>query len=127
MQRCHTRLQERSHQQCPDHYATLHVPSDCNEAVLRAAYKRRSLQLHPDRAASRNQGAGVESSAAAFQQLQVAYDVLRDPQKRAIYDFGESAGSWEAAARARYFPPTEFRPFARPARTPLPSEWDLAY
>ena len=95
------------------------VATDCSDAVLRQAYKRRSLQCHPDR---RSIGDGT-ASTAAFQQLQTAFEVLRDPQRRTLYDFGEDR-DWELSAHARYFPPKEFRPFVRPARTPRPSEWE---
>ena len=123
LQRCHTRLAAaigRGGDPAPeDLYALLDVPCDCSDAVLRQAYKRRSLQCHPDR---RGAGDGT-ASTAAFQRLQTAFEVLRDPQRRSLYDFGEER-DWETAARARYFPPKEFRPFVRPSRTPRPSEWD---
>ena len=132
LQRCHARLQvaaatgggSRSGQS-PSHYTLLDVPCDCSEATLRSAYKRRSLQCHPDR---RGKGASSVDEADAtetFQRLQAAYEVLKEPKARAAYDFGTENADWEAEARARYFPPAAFRPFAKPARTTRPSsDWD---
>jgi len=120
LQRCHTRLHAAAAgERGPSHYTLLGVPCDCAEAQLRHAWRRASLRLHPDRATAQG---GEASSTAAFQAMQRAYDCLRDPAKRAEYDFGP-ARDWEAAARARHFPPREFRPFARrPPRQP--SQWD---
>ena len=126
LQRCHTRLAATTGcdgGRAPnDLYAILDAPCDCCDAVLRQAYKRRSLQCHPDRQGARDGAA----STAAFQQLQMAFEVLRDPQQRALYDFGDCR-DWETRIHARYFPPKEFRPFARPARAPRLSEWDPTY
>ena len=74
LQRCRTRLAADAGRSgvgaVGDLYALLDVPCDCSNAVLRQAYKRRSLQCHPDR----------QGTAAAFQQLQTAFETLRDPQ-----------------------------------------------
>lgn len=116
----------------PNPYTLLDVACDCTAEQLRAAYKRRSLQVHPDRLGARKAATGDTAGDAtgdatdrsAFQQLQAAYDLLKEPKARAIFDFGSETTDWELDARARYFPPTEFRPFARPSRTPRSAEWD---
>lgn len=52
-----------------------------DNAELKKAYYRMSLQWHPDKNAS-----SVEDTTVIFQQIQEAYRVLSDPQERAWYD-----------------------------------------
>ena len=97
----------------------LDVPCDCGAAALKQAYRRQSLRVHPDRCG----GGDGDASTGAFQELQHAYDLLRDEGRRAEYDFGSARReTWEAAMRAHYFPDPVFRPFVRPQRHA--SEWD---
>jgi hypothetical protein len=58
---------------------------NCSSDEIKKAYKKRSLQLHPDRLAQK----GIQVTAEhnqQFQQLKEAYDVLSDPRKRRLYD-----------------------------------------
>lgn len=58
-----------------------HATSD----AIKKAYKKRSLELHPDRLLQR----GIEVTPEhnmRFQKMKEAYDVLSDPRKRRIYD-----------------------------------------
>ena len=67
----------------PDHYATLGVPGTASAEQVRAAYRMRARQLHPDRVvdpAERNQ-AEVRMSA-----VNEAWRVLGDQDLRAAYD-----------------------------------------
>ena len=84
--------------------------------TLKHAYRKQSKRLHPDRAAgaSAHDGERPTASTAAFQALQRAYDVLREPASRREYDYGPSA-DWELACRAKYWPPSRFKPFQVPA------------
>lgn len=70
-----------------DFYAILGVPPDASAEDVKRAYRRRARELHPD--ANRDDPGAEE----AFKTLTVAYDTLRDPQRRQRYDlFGpESA------------------------------------
>ena len=61
-----------------NHYATLNIAMDAPDAVVRAAWRVLTAQYHPDR-----RGPG---SAARMQQVNEAYDVLSDPQRRAQHD-----------------------------------------
>lgn len=60
-----------------DYYIILGVASHASESEIRAAYRRQAKQLHPDAS-----GAGSEP----FIELQEAYAVLSDPQRRRAYD-----------------------------------------
>jgi curved DNA-binding protein CbpA len=66
-----------------DHYATLGIGRDASGAEVRSAYRRKVAEWHPDR-----HGNSPESQRR-FRQIQEAYEVVRDPTKRARYDLGE--------------------------------------
>src|SRR5919199_247239 len=69
-----------------DYYELLGVPKGADEAAIKAAYRRLAKEHHPDR---KN---GCKESEARFKAINEAYDVLKDPQKRAAYDrFGKAA------------------------------------
>lgn len=69
-----------------DYYQLLGVDRTADERTLKAAYRKAAMDCHPDRKG------GCKDSEAKFKALNQAYDVLRDPQKRAAYDrFGHAA------------------------------------
>src|SRR3954467_12760254 len=69
-----------------DYYELLGVARGADDAAIKAAYRRMAKEHHPDR---KN---GCKDSEAHFKSISEAYDVLKDPQKRAAYDrFGKAA------------------------------------
>ncbi len=69
-----------------DYYATLGVARDASADDLKKAYRKLAMQLHPDR------NPGDKKAEARFKDINEAYDVLKDDQKRAAYDrFGHAA------------------------------------
>lgn len=68
------------------YYELLGVERSATDEELKKAYRRKALELHPDR----NYG-NVESATRLFAEVQSAYEVLSDPQERAWYDSHESA------------------------------------
>jgi molecular chaperone DnaJ len=69
-----------------DYYELLGVDRGASDAAIKAAYRRLAMQYHPDR------NGGCNDSAEKFKALSEAYDVLKDPQKRAAYDrYGKAA------------------------------------
>ncbi|MFL6730804.1 MAG: molecular chaperone DnaJ [Sphingomicrobium sp.] len=69
-----------------DYYDLLGVARGADDATIKAAYRRLAKEHHPDR---KN---GCKESEAHFKAINEAYDVLKDPQKRAAYDrFGKAA------------------------------------
>ena len=69
-----------------DYYATLGVAREAGAEDLKKAYRKLAMQLHPDR------NPGDKQAEAKFKELNEAYDVLKDEQKRAAYDrYGHAA------------------------------------
>ncbi|MEI9864321.1 MAG: DnaJ domain-containing protein [Limisphaerales bacterium] len=64
----------------PNHYATLGLDRGCTTAQIRAAYRALARQHHPD--------LNPDSPAALVytQQLNAAYEILSDPERRKAYD-----------------------------------------
>ncbi|KAF9870383.1 C2H2 finger domain-containing protein [Colletotrichum karsti] len=63
------------------YYELLSVERDASDDEIKKAYRRRALELHPDR----NYG-DVENATRRFAEVQAAYEVLSDHQERAWYD-----------------------------------------
>src|SRR3954447_25665280 len=69
-----------------DFYATLGVARDASADDLKKAYRKLAIQYHPDR------NPGDKKAEAKFKEVNEAYDVLKDDQKRGAYDrFGHAA------------------------------------
>lgn len=68
-----------------EYYTRLAVNQNASLDDIKKAYKKRSLQLHPDRLAQRGVQITPEHNQE-FQKLKEAYDVLSDPRKRKLYD-----------------------------------------
>jgi len=68
-----------------DYYEVLGVQRGCDESALKSAFYKLAKQHHPDR------NDGCEEAAGRFKEINEAYSVLCDPQKRAAYDrFGHA-------------------------------------
>ena len=68
-----------------DFYQLLGVARDASDADIKKAYRKLAMEHHPDRNHSPN-------AEAKFKEIAEAYEVLRDPQKRAAYDRYGRAG-----------------------------------
>src|SRR5712691_3928541 len=69
-----------------DFYEILGVSKSANADELKRAYRKLAMQHHPDR------NSGDKTAEQKFKDLNEAYDILKDDQKRAAYDrFGHAA------------------------------------
>jgi len=62
-----------------DYYAIMGVPRDATPEQVKQAYRKLARKFHPDVSKEKN-------AEARFKEVGEAYEVLRDPQKRAAYD-----------------------------------------
>src|ERR1700686_3858561 len=68
-----------------DFYQTLGVQRGAGDDAIKKAYRKLAMECHPDR------NNGSKESEEKFKAITEAYDVLRDPNKRALYDrYGEA-------------------------------------
>jgi molecular chaperone DnaJ len=69
-----------------DYYTLLGVGRDANDAALKAAFRKKAMQYHPDK------NPGDATAEAKFKEINEAYSVLSDGQKRGAYDrYGKAA------------------------------------
>lgn len=64
-----------------DYYELLGVEQTATHIELKKAYRRKALQLHPDKNPD-----DVENTTLLFNDVRVAYETLSDPQERSWYD-----------------------------------------
>jgi len=76
-----------------DYYDTLGLPRNASQDEIKKAFRRLAMQYHPDR----NREAGAETR---FKEVNEAYEVLSDPDRRTMYDrFGHAAAGDQNFAR----------------------------
>lgn len=64
-----------------DYYEVLGIPRDATQQEIKKAYYAMSLQAHPDK---------VNGNESAQKMINKAYDTLKDPEQRALYDLGNA-------------------------------------
>jgi DnaJ-class molecular chaperone len=73
----------------PNHYEILGVSKDADESEIKKAFRKMSLQYHPDRNIN-------EDTNERFQEINEAFEILSDPNKRNQHDmelqFGQGGG-----------------------------------
>src|SRR5438128_1557018 len=68
------------------YYETLEVGRDADESALKSSFRKLAMKFHPDR------NPGDDTSEVRFKEINEAYEILKDKDKRAAYDrFGHAA------------------------------------
>ncbi len=69
-----------------DYYETLNVGKNADAAILKSAYRKLAMQYHPDK------NPDDAKAEAKFKEINEAYEILKDDNKRAAYDqYGHQA------------------------------------
>ena len=80
-----------------DFYETLGIARSASEDEIKKAYRKLAMKYHPDR------NPNNKEAEEKFKEIQKAYDILSDPQKKAAYDqYGHAAfgqGGFGSAGR----------------------------
>lgn len=87
--------------QYKDYYAVMGVNKESTQDEIKRAYRRLARKYHPDVSKE-------ENAEARFKEVGEAYEVLKDPEKRAAYD--QLGANWKAGE--------DFRP---------PPDWDAGF
>jgi curved DNA-binding protein CbpA len=71
-----------------DLYAVLGLKKECSDTELKVAYRKLAMRWHPDKCSSSSSVKHMEEAKEKFQEIQSAYSVLSDANKRFLYDVG---------------------------------------
>ncbi|PWT99226.1 MAG: hypothetical protein C5B52_10940 [Bacteroidetes bacterium] len=71
-----------------DYYEILGVNPDSTLREIKKNYRKLALQFHPDK------NEGNESATLEFHEIQEAYEILSDPEKRQIYNYSYSGSNY---------------------------------
>jgi DnaJ-class molecular chaperone len=98
-----------------DPYKVLGLKKDASQDEIQKVYRRLAKKLHPDL------NPGNKKAEEQFKDVSAAYDLLRDPKKRARFDRGEIDASGTERPQQRYY-----RDFAERGGSPYSDDTGFA-
>jgi DnaJ-class molecular chaperone len=103
--------------QTRDYYQVLGVARDATDEQIKTAYRKLARKHHPDL------NPGDKAAEERFKELQVAYDVLSNPENRKLYDqYGEN---WRVVQQTGQAPPPNWEGF-RPSEQQQTGDFDFS-
>ena len=101
-----------------DYYEVLGVARGASDADMKAAFRKLAMQHHPDR------NPGDNDCEHRFKEINEAYDVLKDADKRAAYDrFGHAAFEHGTGAAIQVTALATISPRPSPTFSTICSAW----
>src|SRR5438067_4425163 len=97
--------------QFKDYYETLGVSKTASQDEIRKAFRKLARQHHPDMAKEKDK----KTAEAKFKEINEAYEVLSDPEKRKKYD--TLGADWERGGGG-FQPPPNWQDFAQQGKGP---------
>lgn len=101
-----------------NHYQTLEVNPAATQAEIKSAYRRLAKLFHPD---SHHQMANHERIA----QVNAAYEVLKDPHRRSMYDQGRDPSTADGSGHETSAPAARSQTYHQPTQTARTTEIQL--
>lgn len=106
-------------------YDLLKVPKSASTAQIKSSYYDLVKSLHPDRAATQPKSKQEhEDRLERFRSVVKAYELLKDPKTRAMYD--KYGMGWDVGGTGS-FPQARRNPWAPRNRPSTPAEWEHSY
>ena len=103
------------------YYDIFRVPEDADDKEIKAAYRQAALAYHPDQIPKGVSKRMRDDAAQTWLEIQEAFSVLSDPEKREEYDTLLEEMRQSEEAEQQFEPPTPPPPPPKPKPTPAPS------